>query len=590
MAAAIAGSGASWPGTANAQLPDARIGENIASQVFGRLGGLVSSVSGETRDKVFDFLETVELLNAEAEIDRLVGTPWQLHDSTNYKLRLLPLYIAFPIHQQLVRQMTRQDDLRSQRIQNVTPDSVDSIAVRFDPATLDRMQRDVAGSLLRTFSIREITDLSVFAMAQQPLFPRTQEEWDSRKRAIADGKYTLLAGAVTAGALFNAGAFAQSGTIVASQANSYRLNWYGGVRRFGVQLQPRLRGGVTAQAPGLEVAAGVSEQIRPDPEDRRRSLELAFREGWLNRLTETTGWDLFFEGALRRVLASQPLYAGEPITGRAGLFLRRPDPAGLRHVVLRSSAEMESDFTRSARYAVGVGLEHTMSGLTAVIQSSRTAVPREAGAVNDTRTGLLIAGTLEPPAKVYVHDMYLAGRYVADGWQRLNAAGTGPAEREALVAELAGRLADYLDSRRVAYSVLGWSRTASDLHGPLDGKVLLKVRSLVYLRLETQARALETAPRTLERMRSRFLELRDQLERTAPSDPRADAYNLELQLVDESWRRESERITLEIAAYEHFRACARRIGAASQAGLRDPDPLSAQVMRKVILLAALPIR
>ena len=40
---------------------------------------------------MFDFLETVELWDAEGEIDRLVGNPWELHDSTQYKLRLLPL-------------------------------------------------------------------------------------------------------------------------------------------------------------------------------------------------------------------------------------------------------------------------------------------------------------------------------------------------------------------------------------------------------------------------------------------------------------------------------------------------------------------
>ena len=59
-----------------------------------------------------------------------MGNPRALNDTTAYKLSLLPFHIRFPIYQQLVRQMTRQDDLRSRRIHQVTPDAVNVIALR----------------------------------------------------------------------------------------------------------------------------------------------------------------------------------------------------------------------------------------------------------------------------------------------------------------------------------------------------------------------------------------------------------------------------------------------------------------------------
>src|SRR5688572_10706061 len=76
----------------------------------------VSALIEKGHEKLFGFLETVDLFDAEAEIDRLVGSPWHLNDSTAYKLSLLPFHIRYPIYRQLVRQMTRQDDLRSRPI------------------------------------------------------------------------------------------------------------------------------------------------------------------------------------------------------------------------------------------------------------------------------------------------------------------------------------------------------------------------------------------------------------------------------------------------------------------------------------------
>ncbi len=583
---------------------------------------LVTSLSDKTRDGVLGFLETVELFDAEAEIDRLVGSPWELHDSTSYKLGLLPVHIGFPIYQQLARQMTRLDDVRSRRIYNVTPGSVEVIALRIDSDALERQRGDVLGSLLRHFSVREVVDMGVFALSHQPLFPDSEDGWRSYKRDLAEKKLVLVTSVLAAGAAFEAGALARSGTLVASPAKDYRLGWYGGFRRLGFAFQPQLRAGLTAQVPGFEVAAGVSERVRPDADHSRRALEIAVREGWLNRLARPGGWDVFFEGALRGVFSAEPRYAGETTTGRAGLFFKRVGPLRLRNFVFRSSAEMESDFTKELRFAAGFGLEHTRSGVATVLQSSRTAITRDGARTRETRGGLFFAGTMEPPTRFLVEAMQDGARRVRESWdaieeleRRRKAAderlrvvafaqlsaeqrqaaleqlGRDTAAVEAQVAELAPRLADYLESRRLAYSVLRWQRTRGDLHGPLDGDILASALQMVYARLRAVADFLENACGAIEPIRRRFFTVRDMMASPLHGTNMLAAYRSELEDLDRKWRQEAERVDGGMRVYAHYRDHIQRITAAASRlpPPPSPDPLRPHTARRLTALAALPL-
>jgi hypothetical protein len=144
---------------------------------------------------VFSLLNKIELFNVEDEIDRLVGNPRELSDSTSYKLSLAPLHIAYPVFDQMVRQMTRLDDIRSRRIQNLTVDSLGLIAVDLDILSDERSGGQLANSILHYFNAREFFDLGVFMLAQQPFFPDTEEGWNLRKRQIArqEGALALTA-------------------------------------------------------------------------------------------------------------------------------------------------------------------------------------------------------------------------------------------------------------------------------------------------------------------------------------------------------------------------------------------------------------
>ena len=121
----------------------ARPSPAVAQELPGRLqsdaGGLLrlliesaTQAGSKAGGQVFSVVNQIQLYDIEGEIDRLVGSPWQLSDSTTYKLELAPQHVAFPVYDQLVRQMTRLDDIRTSRIQNLTVDAVPLIAVDLD--------------------------------------------------------------------------------------------------------------------------------------------------------------------------------------------------------------------------------------------------------------------------------------------------------------------------------------------------------------------------------------------------------------------------------------------------------------------------
>jgi hypothetical protein len=555
---------------------------HVISQLFESLTN--------TRGRVFDFLETVELWDAEGEIDRLVGNPWELHDSTQYKLRLLPLRLTYPAYSRLVAQMTRLDDLRGLRIQNVSPDSVDNLAVTFDTLSGDRRPEDFAGALLGQFSAREYADLGVFALSHQPFFPRNDEEWRHLEYRLGQNKYAVVGGALALGAAFNAGAFATSGKITSTADRQFGLGWYGGLRSLGTRMQPQLRGGLTLRAPALEMAVGLWERVRPGDSDRRTALEVAFREGWLSRLSRPTGWDAFFEAAFRRVLQAQPGYTGEQNTGRLGLFARKERPLRLRNIIFRSSAELESNLQDNARFVVGLGFEHVRTGLATVLQSSRTAIVRDGTRTSESRGGLFLAGTVEAPTQFIVDAMHNEARLVREHVLAV-AALRNPSsiEVDAEVAPLAESLASYLEARRLAYSILRWERTRDELHGPLDGELLLQARGLVLERQHALADFLREAARRLASTEKRSTAVHDLVERDHDDRVMVDAYLAELDALDRIRRRESGRISQALFAFQHYHDTLARMATASElVADRELDWLPPTDLRRLTAAATPP--
>ena len=606
--------------------------QNDFGDLLRVLSDLASQVSTKSRGEMLSFLAKVELFNVESEIDRLVGNPWELSDSTSYKLSLAPLHVAYPVFDQQVQQMTRLDDIRSRRIQNLTVDSVSLIAVNLDvlnTGTLDlvdngRTGGQLASSILHYFDAREFLDLGVFALAQQPFFPQTPDEWSERKRQLATHQGMLALTVVGLGAAFEVAALNNSGTLSRCQGDACAVGWYGGFSRLGYHLRPNLRGGLSARVPWLELSAGMMQQVRPAADSASSVFEAAVRESWLTRYTSATGWDSFAEAAVRRVLSAENRYQGEAFTTRGGVFVKREHPFRWRHITLRSSTEVESDLTRSLRYAFGFGVDYTKTGLSAVLQSSRTNVMHEGGPAPETRTGIFLAGTVESPEQYYVEAVQVQARLLREEWNRfveseterrqyeselrVLAAGKtrggrmeplvellrrASAESEAHRVRLATQLGNYLEGRRLVYSLKQWKRSADDLHGPLDGEVLESAAMAVLSRLAELSLFLQGAQGALQELRDRYTRIAEgaQLAGDGESDTRARAID-DLAAIDRAWRQSSESVSEGLSLYEHYLGNVRRIANLSSglAPARHFEPLDQRVLRKLHTLVAQPLQ
>jgi hypothetical protein len=605
----------------------AQFGQSRLQNDFGDLlrvlSDLTTQLGTKSRGELLDFFNKIELFNVESEIDRLVGNPWELSDSTSYKLSLAPLHVAYPVFDQMVAQMTRLDDIRSRRIQNLTVDSVSLIAVNLDILNGEESGSQLANSILHYFNAREFLDLGVFMLAQQPFFPQTQDEWDARKHQIAKHQGMLAVGVAGLGALFEVGALNNSGTIKRCQDNRCNVGWYGGFSHLGYHLQPNLRGGLTTQVPGLELSAGLMEQVRAPADSASSVFEMAVRESWLNRYTSVGGWDSFMEAAVRRVLSADSQYQGESFTARGGLFVKREHPFRWRYITLRSSTEVESDLTGSLRWAMGLGVDYTRTGLSTVLQSSRTNFMHANGPAPEIRTGLFVAGTVEAPEEYYVEAMNVRARLLRDEWDALAASEAEQKQAEAKMRVLAGgqvpayrlaplfeeirkaiaeceghrmrvatMLGDYIEGRRIAYSLKQWQRIADDLQGPLDGDVLEAASRAVVDRLAELAAFLQGARGRLEILLERHSRTNENLQAEGGGSAQARALaSGELAEIDGVWRRESEAVDEALRLYNFYLASTNRIAgmASGIVPVRQVAPLNPRVVRKLVTLVAQPL-
>jgi hypothetical protein len=608
---------------ARAQFGQARL-QNDFGDLLRVLSDLTTQLGTKSRGELLDFFNKIELFNVESEIDRLVGNPWELSDSTSYKLSLAPLHVAYPVFDQMVAQMTRLDDIRSRRVQNLTVDSLGLISVNLDILNGEQSGGQLASSILHYFNAREFMDLGVFLLAQQPFFPQTEEEWAALKHQIAKHQGMLALGVAGLGALFEVGALNNSGTIKRCPNDRCNIGWYGGFSHLGYHFQPNLRGGLTTRVPGLELSAGLMEQVRAPSDSASSVFEMALRESWLNRYTSAGGWDSFMEAAIRRVLSSEPRYQGETFTARGGVFFKREHPFRWRYITLRSSTEIESDLTGSLRWAMGIGVDYTRTGLSTVLQSSRTNFMHDSGPAPEIRTGLFVAGTVESPEEYYVEAMNVRARLLRDEWNALAASEAEQRQAEAEMRVLAGgqvpayRLAplfeeirkamaecerhrmrvatllgDYLEGRRIAYSLKQWKHSADDLQGPLDGEVLEASSGAVVERLTELAAFLRGARGRLEILLDRYSRTNENLQAEGGGSAQAQALAAgELAELDGVWRRESEAVSEALHLYNYYLASTRRIGgmASGIVPVRQVAPLNPRVVRRLVTLVAQPLQ
>jgi hypothetical protein len=597
------------------------------ARVFAALPAAFERIAARGYAELFRLLETLELFRFEAEIDRFVGRPRELNDTTSYKLSLLPFYIAYPIYQPLVAQMTRLDSVRANRIYTVTPGSVSLVDLRLTPVvTLEQFTGlgrgdDVVRSMVTHFSAREISDLGVFLLSQYPFFPQTDDGWSRTKRRVARAAVPIALGALVTGAAFDAGALAYSAPFL-RRGKELELRYYGQFRGLGIHWHPYLRGGVAARAYGFEAAAGFADQVNPTAAEPDRALEFALREGWLNQLVQPLGLDAFFEAAVKRSVGEPSGFVGDRTTARTGFFFKREQAPLLPALAMRGSLEAESNLDRRLHLIGALGLERPNSGITTVLQASLIPAVPGSGLPDDARLNLFFVGSMEPLSKSFADDMIALARQVdeelaglegldkrREDWEQAliarGTAGRTPQEQRAMLAEieqilverdertgrLAAELADYLESRRRVYAILNRGRSADDLHGPLDARALLAASNRVLARLQTLSIELGRTLTPLTALRDRIVGLRreiQELEATDPAGARLALRRQSLATAEGEWETETERVRRYLTVRDQLHAAGVRILTAmgrSELTIFQWDTLGALVRTRIARLA-----
>jgi len=624
LVAALAAS-AARPAAAQSQRGPA--GEVDLSRLFNSLPAVFERVANKGYTELFRLMQTLELFRFESEIDRFVGKPRELNDTTSYKLNLLPFYIAYPIYPPLVSQMTRLDSVRANRIYTVTPSSVSLVDLRLQPVqTLEQFNGfgrgdEMASQLLTQFSVREISDLTVLLLSQYRFFPQTDEGWQHTKRSIARAAVPIAVGALATGAAFDAGALVYSGQI-AHRGKDVELRYYGQFRDLGIHWHPYLRGGLAWRVGGFEAAAGLADQVNPTVSQPDHAVELALREGWLNQLVQPLGLDAFFEAALKRSLGEPAGFVGDLTTARTGFFFKRDQAPFFRSLAMRGSVEAESNFEHRLHLVTALGFEKPYSGITTVLLASLIPAPAGSGQPDNAQLNLFFVGSMEPLSQAFTDTMVGLARQVEEEWaglqavekrredweQALLARGASArtpqeqraalaemeqilVEREARTVRLAGGLADYLESRRRAYAITNRGPSPDNLHGPLDASVLIAASNRVLARLQGLSADLTRAQGPLASLADRIATLRreiDLLEATEPGGARLAARRESVAILDEQWDRETERVRRWLAARDQLHADGVRILTGlgrSELGIREWDTLSALVRTHIARLA-----
>jgi len=615
---------------AAAQTAQPAAAEINLARIFSGIPAVFERVAARGYTELFRLLETLEVFRFEAEIDRFVGKPRDLNDTTSYKLSLLPFYIAYPIYPPLVAQMTRLDTVRANRIYTVTPSSVNLVDLRLTPVLfLDQFyglgrSDDVALSLVTNLSAREISDLAVFLLSQYPFFPQNDDEWARTKRSVARAAVPIALGALVTGAAYDAGSLAYSGPIV-KHGKDFELRYYGQFRGLGIHWHPYLRGGLTGRAFGFEAAAGIADQVNPTTTQPDQAVELALREGWLNQLVQPLGLDAFFEAAVKRSIGEPRGFVGDLTTARTGFFFKRDQAPLLPALAMRGSIEAESNLDRRLHLVGALGFEKPNSGITTVLQASLIPAPAGSGLPDNAQLNLFFVGSMEPLSQTFTDDMASLAHQVreqfaglealekrrADWEQALLARGTAGrtpleqrimlaemeqilVEREDRTARLAADLADYLESRRRAYAILNRRLSPDDLHGPLDAATLLAASNQVLARLQTVSVDLARALGPLTALRERIAILRrevQQLEAREPGGAALAARRQSLAMLEAEWETETDRVRRHLAARDQLHAEGVRILTAMGRGensIRQWDTLGALVRTRIARLALSP--
>jgi len=452
-------------------------------------------------------LTSPALFDTDRDVDRKIGSPWGLQESTNARLDSLPPRLRLLLYGTLAERLGDLVYVRNEYNSTpYVPYGGDRVRVTFVGGTGEYLMSNVLNTVRGHFNPDEIADLGVYTLSQFPPFPRSEKGWERWKHAIV--RYDVwLAVAMLMALIGTDSAAFQASKWLFTLGRDWRLGAFGYVSNLGVNFRPTIRFTARAISPFFEMSADFVEYIKSRGKQPQRVLELFGREHWLNFLSRRFGWELVASGNARYNWIHGDPKEHHRLYGSTDLYWRRSGLLGQPNISVQGSMNVNTDFSRGLGTGTSISVEDTLREFAAAVRIntaadltrhtqewrigvvlggaivSRVAIARAALATSANR----VRSDIEALQRVDAELRLLEARFDDDGLhdEFHDQAALLPRMRVLSVAraqarvELTRSITDYEDARYRCYRLEGMNGKVDDSVGPLPAYELLRARTVL---------------------------------------------------------------------------------------------------------------
>lgn len=376
-----------------------RFGNEVRAEVLGQnlpQGADVNDYGNLTRNFMVYVLGK-PFLFSEDDVDRIIGDPWHMGESTRLKLDALPPRMRFNLYSVLADRADRIYLRGVSRLGQVAPGDYRNVMVDLDFETANRAIDAIGKSIDGYFRIEELIDLTVYGFSKFEFFPKSQERWNEIKPQLP--KYDLALGiiALTSLAAVDEGKLDMGGWLLKTPSDSFRFGWYGTARKFGFKWHPWISLGFQGATPGFDTALGWTEHFNPVKKqhpwetDDSRTIDWTVREHLFTRWTQEFGWETSGTATLSFVWLSVDPAFNESFRGQVEFYARRTAILEAPQVDFLIKGMLDTDFRHAHQSDLSAGLEFPVQSIAGAVHfysKSDPVLPTE------WRAGLMLGGSI----------------------------------------------------------------------------------------------------------------------------------------------------------------------------------------------------
>lgn len=353
---------------------------------------------GDLGQRLVIFLLGKPALLSTADIDELVGNPWQLSPATSSKLATLRPRLRMEVYQFAAGNLSSFQFVPDAGANAASTNGLSSDGFSWPtsltPVAGQQLSRNLLTTAVQHFRPEELADLGVYSVSTQAFFPKDSQNWTRWKRAIVRDDVLLGSAAALALATTDQIQARVSGMLVSLPGQRFRLGWFTDFADFGFKLQPTLHTGFKVKSPEVEVSAALVERFGAGNSAEIRAAEVIINNHWLQRVAAPRGWELALTATGRYVLATRTAVPQSAVQTAADLYFRRAGFAESAALSLLVRTHFATDYRNQFSAASAVGVEHNRFDFVALVRVGM-ALDRDAG-TRDASVGLVLAASLEP--------------------------------------------------------------------------------------------------------------------------------------------------------------------------------------------------